>query len=136
MENKNNSVQNNKFSFLIVEDDISNQNLLELILRKNYNCNITNANDGIEAMDFFNANPNFDIVFMDLRLPAMNGYEAFNKMKEINKNLKIIAITAYAQPEDRLKILNYGFDAYVSKPINIPELVSIANYMLNLTNQM
>lgn len=101
---------------LIAEDDPSNYRLMELLLKKDY-C-LEHAWDGVEAVELYNKyKPN--IILMDISMPNMNGYQAFNKIKSINPNVPIIAVTAYAMSNEEHNIMQFGFDGYLSKPINI-----------------
>ncbi len=59
-----------------------------------------------------------DLVLMDVRMPVMDGIDATLELKKINKEIPVIAQTAYAMPEDRKKCLGAGCDDYISKPIN------------------
>jgi CheY-like chemotaxis protein len=73
--------------------------------------------NGQEAVDAVENHSDIDLVLMDIKLPIMNGYEATRKIREINKDIVIIAQTAYAISGDREKAIAAGCDDYVSKPI-------------------
>jgi len=60
---------------------------------------------------------------MDIKMPEKNGYEALEDIRKLNKEVIIIAQTAYALPGDREKVLQYDFNEYISKPINKNELL-------------
>jgi two-component system, sensor histidine kinase len=62
---------------------------------------------------------------MDIKMPVMNGIEANRLIKMINKDIPVIAVTAYAQTTDRTIIMNENFDDYMSKPINSKKLLDI-----------
>lgn len=103
-----------KLIVLIAEDNESNYKLFESVLKKEYQ--LIHAWDGEEAVHLFKeCNPH--IVLMDINMPKMNGYEATRKIREISPDTPVIAITAFAYAEDEQRILNSGFDAYTSKPI-------------------
>ena len=94
---------------LIVEDDPINNELLVFLLKK-VNMRSLSAYTGQEGIELFNANPDIDLVLMDIRLPGMNGYEITQKLKEIKPSIPIIAQTALALPDDEEKCYNAGCD--------------------------
>lgn len=65
----------------------------------------------------FKSTNNIKLVLMDIKMPKMNGYEATQKIKELNPNIPVIAQTAYSTKEDKRKALNAGCDDFLSKPI-------------------
>jgi len=67
--------------------------------------------------------PDIDIILMDIQLPVMDGYAALIKIKELRKDIIVIAQTAYGLLGDKEKILNSGFDDYVIKPILSQNLI-------------
>jgi CheY-like chemotaxis protein len=67
--------------------------------------------------------PDLDIILMDIQLPVMDGYSALSKIKEVRKDIIIIAQTAYGLLGDKEKILNSGFNDYVIKPILSQNLI-------------
>ncbi len=115
---------------LIVEDEEDNYVYLQTILLKT-NAHITIAKDGLEAVEIFKANNNFDLVLMDIKMPRMNGYEAMRQIKAINPNQIIVAQTAYAQPNDEIKIREQGFTNYISKPIRPNALFDLLSLYFN-----
>lgn len=120
VSNKKLSSTENK-TILIAEDDNINFLLLERILQqKNYT--ILRAVNGSEAVEICKKNTAIDIVFMDIKMPVMNGFEAFELIRDFNKSLPIIANTAYSSFEDKDKIINAGFTNYISKPLNKNEV--------------
>jgi CheY-like chemotaxis protein len=64
---------------------------------------------------------------MDLKMPIMDGYQAFEQIRSFNPHLPIVAQTAYALGEDMQKIKSYGFDGYIRKPIRKEELLSVVS---------
>ena len=75
------------------------------------------AKNGQEAIDFVKDN-DFDIIFMDIKMPVLDGYQATKQIKSLYPNIPIIAQTAYAHEEDYNKAIAIGFDGYLTKPIN------------------
>lgn len=108
-----------KISILIVEDNKVNMLLLKTIVKNlNLNAIIFECENGYEAVkQIENINP--DLVFMDIQMPIMNGYEATKAIRitEIGQGIPIIAVTAGAEKEERNKCLSAGMNDYISKPI-------------------
>ena len=102
---------------LIVEDDEISKEFFDEVLQPT-KATLLFAREGKGAIQICKDNPDIDIVLMDIQLPEMNGQQAADEIRKINKNIIIIAQTAYAMSEDREKYLTAGFDDYISKPIN------------------
>jgi len=111
----------NKYVILIVEDDPSNYAYLKGVLSPT-RAKLKWVKNGREAIDLFQKEQ-VDLVLMDIKLPVIDGIEALRTMKQENKNLPIIAITAYAMAGEKNKYLLMGFDGYYSKPVNASELL-------------
>ncbi len=109
---------------LVVEDNEINTYYFLEILRKT-GARLIYAKNGLEAIEKVNFLPEIDVILMDIKMPEMNGYEAFDEIRKINKKTPIIAQTAYALENDRETILEYGFDDYITKPIDRNVLYSI-----------
>ncbi|MBP1223920.1 response regulator [Flavobacterium sp. 1355] len=108
-----------KVSILIVEDNKVNMLLLKTILKNlNINTIIYECENGYEAVNQIETiNP--DLVFMDIQMPIMNGYEATRAIRNTltGKNIPIIAVTAGAEIDERNKCISAGMNDYISKPI-------------------
>jgi PAS domain S-box-containing protein len=113
-------------NLLIVEDDKAAKEYLETLLKKSCS-EMLFASNGIEAIEKVRNNPGTNFVLMDLKMPLMDGYEATRKIKEINKDIKIIAQTAFALTGDKEKAMAAGCDDYVTKPINKKFLFDVIN---------
>jgi CheY-like chemotaxis protein len=103
---------------LIAEDNPVNRELLrELLEGRDYE--VEEACDGEEALAMIERTRP-DVVLLDLGMPKLDGYGTIHKIREDPKlvDLPVMAVTAYAMRGDREKILDAGFDAYLSKPIN------------------
>lgn len=110
-----------KLTLLVAEDNESNYLLFETILSNDYN--LIHAWDGREAVDLFKQHqPN--IIIMDINMPNMDGYEATREIRKMSKSVPIIAVTAYAFASDKERIMENGFNGYVSKPVNANKLKS------------
>jgi len=103
---------------LVAEDNKTNQMLMSIIL-DNFGITYEMVGDGIEAVEKFKTSE-FDMILMDENMPYMNGVEASNRIRDLEKNsetrIPIIAVTANALAEDREHFLNAGLDDYISKP--------------------
>lgn len=107
---------NGKRVIVVAEDEDINWYYIEEILSR-YNYKLIRAENGKEAVDICRENENVDVVLLDIKMPVMDGYEALEKIKNINPKLPVIAQTAYALPGDVEKIKTL-FDDYITKPIN------------------
>jgi CheY-like chemotaxis protein len=114
---------------LVVEDDMASRLYLNKILEK-AEVVILNAGDGEEAVKVALAN-DVDIVLMDIQLPIIDGYAAMSKIREVKKDLIIIAQTAYGLLGDKERILNSGFTDYIIKPILYQNLIEKLTTNLN-----
>lgn len=101
---------------LIVEDDLSSRLYLNKILEKT-GVALFNAGNGQEAVDIVLENTDIDLILMDIQLPVMDGYSATKKIRVIKESIIIIAQTAYGLLGEKEKILDWGFDDYIVKPI-------------------
>jgi two-component system, cell cycle response regulator DivK len=109
---------------LVVEDDeISLEFLKELF--EPFKTKVLYAYNGRDAVEICRSEKTIDLVLMDVQLPVMNGREAMKEIKLLTPDLPVIAQTAFAMSGDREKYLRDGFDDYISKPINVQELISI-----------
>ena len=118
-----------KARILVVEDeDLNVLYFKELFKDAKLNCLF--AKDAKEAIQFVRDNSKIDLVLMDIKLPGMDGYKATRKVKEFRKDLPVIAQTARAYNEDKIKCFEAGCDDYISKPINKDVLYDIMKKQL------
>ncbi|MCF8303687.1 MAG: PAS domain S-box protein [Bacteroidales bacterium] len=122
-------------TLLIVEDEKSSEQYLTELLKAGNN-QLLYAKTGLEALEICKAHPAIDIIMMDIKMPGMDGYEATRKIREFNKEVKIIAQTAYALEGDREKALEAGCDEYVSKPIKKEKLLDLLISMTSRNNDL
>ena len=120
---------------LLVEDNELNRELSKEILEKE-GVIVDEAEDGDIAVDKVMQSKKrpYDFILMDIMMPRMDGYEATIRIRALdNKKLAsvpIIAMTAAVTPEDKLRVLEVGMNAHLSKPVKIPELLStIKNFL-------
>ncbi len=109
---------------LVAEDDNINFLLLKKILQlRNYT--IIRAVNGQEAVTICSTNPAINLVFMDIKMPIMDGYAAFEKIKMFLPNMPIIAQTAHSSIEDKERVLNAGFTDYITKPLDKEKIFQV-----------
>jgi len=114
---------------LLVEDNLINQEVASMMLHR-VGIEVEVANNGKEALDKHLLNlSQYDLIFMDLHMPVMNGYEAAKHIRKHDKNIPIIALSAAALLEDVQKAKESGMNAHIGKPIETDELYkTIAEY--------
>jgi PAS domain S-box-containing protein len=110
-------VQIKKLKILIVEDDEISYSLLTRTLQK-IGKEVLHSITGVEAIEACRSNPNLDLILMDIRMPIMDGCEATRQIRQFNKDVIIIAQTAYAFAGDNEKAIEAGCNDYITKPIN------------------
>ena len=108
---------------LIAEDDEANYMLLERALAKT-KATLIRAENGKEAVKIFKSTPGINVVLMDIRMPIMDGLEATQEIKEIDSKIPIIVQTAFTMSSEKEKSFKAGCDDYISKPINLKELLA------------
>ena len=123
-------VLNNK-TVLIADDDVRNIFSLTKALEQ-HKMKVLAATDGKEALQVLKDNPDVDIVLMDMMMPEMDGYESTKEIRKINafKHLPVLAVTAKAMMGDREKCIAAGASDYISKPVDIDQLISLLRVWL------
>ncbi|MCX8083709.1 MAG: response regulator [Calditerrivibrio sp.] len=115
---------------LIVEDNIINQQLLKNML-KDHNATVDIASDGNEALNLYKTNK-YNLILMDIQMPNMDGYTTTQKIRELDKDIPIIALTAAAMIEDREKALQAGMNEHLAKPFKKSTLIkTLQKYLLS-----
>ncbi len=108
---------------LVAEDEKANYYLIEKILLK-YHIKTIWAKNGEEAVDYVKQHANKHmVVLMDIKMPVMDGIEALNRIKTINQQIPVIAVTAFAYESEKQEILKNDFTAYISKPLKPKQIV-------------
>ncbi|GAB3995887.1 response regulator [Spirosoma daeguense] len=125
-----NQVLNNK-TVLVADDDVRNIFSLSKALEQ-YNMTVVAALNGQEALQKLGEHPGVDIVLLDMMMPQMDGYETARKIREHYqwKNLPVIAVTAKAMTGDREKCIQAGASDYITKPVDIDQLISLLRVWL------
>ena len=132
LENKGKAgSKKSKSVILVAEDEEINYLFLEEILEE-LNVSILHARNGQEAVDICKEHPEVQLVFMDVKMPVMDGYTATKIIKKSRPGLPVIAQTAYAMADDRAHAFSEGCDDFISKPIEKPELIALTNKYLNM----
>lgn len=133
-ENVNKKTAEKKFSkskktIFVVEDNYINLNLTIKMLEKLGDFRIITAANGIEAVEMYKKE-NPDLIFLDIQMPVMNGFEAFEEIRDIaSENQiempKVIALSAYAMEKDKEKYFEAGMDDFVAKPFKMEDIKNI-----------
>jgi CheY-like chemotaxis protein len=120
-EEKNNI---KKLKILIAEDDEISGMLITIDVEK-FSKEILKAENGFEAIEVCRNNPDIDLILMDIQLPVLNGHEAIRQIRQFNKDVVIIAQTAFGLFGDREKAIEAGCNDYISKPIKKDDLLAL-----------
>jgi len=118
-------------TILLVDDDMRNTFALAKVLRKE-KLKVRIASSGQQSIDMLNEHSDIELVLMDIMMPGMDGYQAMNKIRELDefKELTIIAVTANAMPGDKEKCLTAGANDYMSKPVDVGQLLTMMKLWL------
>jgi len=117
-------VQVMNLKILIVDDDETSDLLISIMLTE-ISREILHAKSGLEAIELSRNNPDIDLILMDIKMPVMGGYEATRQIRQFNKDVIVIAQTAYGLTGDREKAIEAGCNEHLSKPIIKNELLSL-----------
>ena len=118
-------------TILIADDDVRNIFSLTKSL-ENFGIKVISAVDGKEALKQLEQNKKVDLVLMDMMMPEMDGYESTKRIRSISKykNLPVIAVTAKAMTGDREKCIAAGASDYITKPVDVDQLISLLRVWL------
>ena len=111
-----------QFTLLVIEDDDTSFRLIKAALRA-FEMTILHADNGADGIRLFSEKTP-DLVLCDLQLPEMDGFEVIEQTIKINKDIPVIAQTAYTMANEKEKCIESGFSDFLSKPINIMQLRS------------
>ena len=118
-------------SVLLVEDNELNMEIARFII-ENEGANVTCATNGKEAVNIYKKSPEFfDIILMDIMMPEMDGYEATKVIRSLDSKIPIVAMTANAFTEDKIKAKKAGMNAHLSKPLDKDTLVQVVAKLCN-----
>ena len=118
----------NKKTILVAEDEDSNYELVKIVLQKRYR--LLRAHNGIEAVTM-NEDEKPDMILMDIRMPEMNGLDATRIIKEVNANVPVVALSAYAFEENIRDAKNAGCDEFLAKPFKVETLIEVVKKYLD-----
>ena len=115
---------------LVAEDDDSNFKLIKAIIGKK--CDILWAKNGEEMLNLYREHTqDAHAILMDIKMPEMDGLEATRIIRKVSQEIPIIALTAFAFDDDRVKALEAGCNDYLTKPLSAPLLKeTIAKYLV------
>ncbi len=128
IEDKEDIVSFENLHILVAEDNMVNQKLITTILEK-YGITVVLAGNGEEAL-YMRKQNHYDMILMDIQMPIMNGVKATQEILDYERStttnhIPIVALTANALAGDAQKYLKLGMDSYISKPINVAELIAL-----------
>jgi two-component system, OmpR family, lantibiotic biosynthesis response regulator NisR/SpaR len=112
-------------NLLYVEDDEDTIENIDFFLKRHFN-EIIVAQDGEEALKFFKEKK-VDIIILDINIPKINGLKLAGKIRELNRKIPIIFLTAYSDRENLLQAINVHAFSYLIKPFKIDELIDVLN---------
>ena len=113
-----------KLKVLIVDDEPRARALLEMLIQ-NYCGEILFARNGSEAIEAVKTNPGIDLILMDKRMPEMDGYEATRQIRQFNKHVVIIALSASQNEEEKEKSVEAGSNYFLFKPVEVDLLIGL-----------
>jgi CheY-like chemotaxis protein len=123
----------NKIKVLVVEDDESSEIFISLAVEE-LSKEILVARNGAEAVEICRNNPDIDLVLMDAKMPVMDGYKATAIIRQFNKDVIIIAQTAFALLGNKEKLIEVGCNDYITKPIDRDELIAMIKKHISKLN--
>jgi CheY-like chemotaxis protein len=115
---------------LIAEDDEPSRKYLSLVVN-HFSAVILEAETGIKTIELCRQHPDIDLVLMDVQMPGLDGYEAALRIREFNKEVIIIAQTAFALKGDREKAIGAGCNDYIAKPVKKDNLLALMQKYFN-----
>ena len=116
-----------KSNILIVDDDADIRNVLRLLLQERYT--VTEAADGMAAVDYLRTHPDTDLIVLDVMMPGMSGYETCDTLREFS-NAPVLFLTAKSAQSDRISAYSSGGDDFLSKPFSQEELLAKVGSLL------
>ena len=121
-----------EYNFLVVEDSPTMQQLITFALKRISGSKIVEANDGIDALKKLSSQK-FDIILTDINMPIMDGLKLVSMVRNdpVHRAIPIIIITTEGADEDRKRGLALGANAYIAKPIQTADLLSVVNQIIS-----
>lgn len=112
---------------LVCDDDVFSLSFLKMTLAETVNCECVNR--GLDVVNLIQADA-FDVVLLDIEMPAMNGYEVLQRIRALGYSGPVIALTAHAMDEEQSHILGAGFDACLAKPFSRQDVLTLLDRIL------
>lgn len=133
---KNEDIQDEESRILVVEDNKVNQTILKKMLQRlGYSADI--AEDGTQAIEILRKKRNYDIIFMDIEMPILDGISCTIKLrKELKIDIPIIALSAHALVELKKQIMDAGMDDFITKPTTTKSLELVLKRWINLRRDL
>ncbi len=124
-QHKEVNTTSHNYKILIAEDSMVNYLYLRKVIEKaiDYKFSIVHAENGALAIDACKEQKDFDMIFMDIKMPVMDGYDATRNIKKLFPEIPIVVQTAYSSSEDINNAYNAGCDDFLSKPIDRDKMV-------------
>ncbi len=121
------------FTALVVEDSPTMRQLIVFALRRLKNLAVTEADDGVDALKKLQAGT-FDILITDINMPVMDGLKLVSMVRKdaTHKDIPIVIITTEGAQEDRQRALTLGANAYITKPIQAPQVINTVKTLLRI----
>ncbi len=135
-EDKQNKLlkQINDVNILLVEDNKTNQTIIQGLLEKS-NIALDIASNGQEAIEIFKKDSaKYSLILMDIQMPILDGYKTTQQIREINKQIPIIALTANAMSHDIEKTKSYGMNDHLTKPLNFERFNNLILKYIDIDN--
>ncbi|RDH84583.1 MAG: hypothetical protein DIZ80_03705 [endosymbiont of Galathealinum brachiosum] len=134
LKNEVENIMKHKYTVLYIEDNPANLRLVNQLLSRRSNIHMWSAPEPLLGLELA-AEHKPDLILLDINLPGMDGYEVLKqlKLREITRNIPVIAISANAMPRDIEKGAKAGFDDYITKPINVTTLLETVDKKLSET---
>jgi two-component system chemotaxis response regulator CheY len=124
---------NTEFQCLVVEDSPMMRQLLVFALSRVKQLKVTEADDGVDGLKKL-AGGRFDIILTDINMPIMDGLKLVKRVRTdpVHKDVPIVIITTESAEEDRQRALSLGANAYITKPIQAPQVIAKVRELLGL----
>jgi CheY-like chemotaxis protein len=127
---QNIETQAKQLKILIAEDDFTSGLLINIAL-KGFCSEVFQVANGNDAIETCRKNPDIDLIMMDVKMPGLDGYQATKEIRKFNKNVVIVAQTAYAMIDEEMKAMEAGCTDYIAKPLNLSILKSLVYKYFN-----
>jgi two-component system chemotaxis response regulator CheY len=121
-----------EYNFLVVEDSPTMRQLITFALKRIPGSKVIEANDGIDALKKLSTQ-RFDVILTDINMPIMDGLKLVSMVRNdpVHKAIPIVIITTEGADEDRKRGLALGANAYIAKPIQTADLLSVVNQIIS-----